>query len=158
MLVYLSSHMSCTFLLACLCSNGHMQVTSCLLCLLINSVTWLSPAACSFLLGRERTAACCWKCWSCSPHVLSQPCFVLSETLTWSNFLCYKTPSSLFWSSITTRKSERNFQKNQRERREKIWKKTIRKIQRKFWREIWEWTTLPNPLVPWISDWGVWKN
>ncbi|KAG5398146.1 hypothetical protein IGI04_019960 [Brassica rapa subsp. trilocularis] len=36
------------------------------------------------------------------------------------NFLCYKTPPSLFWSSITTRKSERNFQKNQRERREKI--------------------------------------
>jgi len=137
-------------------------------------VTWPAPTclpACSliqshdchqllaaFFLGGKGQQLVVWKCWSCSPHVLSQPCFVLSETLTWSNFLCYKTPPSLFWSSITTRKSERNFQKNQRERREKIWKKTIRKIQRKFWREIWEWTTLPNPLVPWISDWGVWKN
>ena len=99
-----------------------MQVTSCLLCLLINLVRWLSPAACSFLLGREWTAACCWKCWSCSPHVLSQPCFVLSETLSWSNFLCYKTSSSLFWSSMTckkTRKKNWDWEKNQRKKERK---------------------------------------
>ena len=100
-----------------------MQVTSCLLCLLINSITWLSPAACSFLLGRERTAASCWKCWSCSPHVLSQPCFVLSETLSWSNFLCYKTSSSLFWSSMTCKKTRktklRDWEKNERKKERK---------------------------------------
>ena len=109
-----------------------MTYTYLLACLLINLVTWLSPAACSFLLGRERTAACCWKCWSCSPHVLSQPCFVLSETLTWSNFLCYKTSSFLFWSSMTCKKTRKKKIERLREKSEKEREKIRRKIKRKF--------------------------